>query len=260
MKIRDICISKYFFLSIVGLLLSNIVNAQNTQDYGQAAPGWLYRNASSKTVGIGIAPYTSFKPSKGWDKAIRRGIQDLNANYSMIVYSYGYQVGRGPLRLRSNFAIRTLLDSTNIAVTDSALWKGKAFVQLKSKKTLGDSVLYPENEAASVTDQILNNKEVSEKPEDNAWLKYWGTASRVESNWNLSVSKAKQDALRKLAEKLSVEVSAETYAVDGTSRRYYNFQTMIAFQRVQVLRRLFTKDSLEVQIAVGRKDIRMLME
>lgn len=213
-------------------------------------PEWLAKGVPNTVAGIGIAPYSSFNPTKAWRKAFYNGMEDLNANHSMVVHSYGYQIGRGPLRLRSNYAIRTLIDSAQVTVIDSVRWRGRAFLVMKSTTVVPDSIIYPHN-----------SQEI--RPDDSftggGALKSWGSSPQIDSNWNLSFARAKQNALKKLAEQLSVEVSTETYAMGKMSRRYYNFTSMFAFQRIRVLQRSIEKDSIRVRVAIQPDDVKMLM-
>lgn len=219
---------------------------------GQSSmPEWLAKGVPHTTVGIGIAPYSSFNPAKAWREAFYNGIEDLNANHSMVVYSYGHQIGRGPLRLRSNFAIRTLIDSAKTTVIDSIRWKDRAFLLIKPTNIVPDSIIYPENSRELQRSHFPSD--------DSALLQSRGSSPRIESNWNLSFARAKQNALKQLAERLSVEVSTETYAKGGVSRRYYSFSSMFAFQRIRVLQRTIGKDSISVQVAVKPNNVKILM-
>ncbi|GEM_PF-6680969 len=218
---------------------------------------WIFDGYSEGIKGIGIATYSSFNPEKAWKEAIKNATNDLNANHSLIVYSYGHQVGRGPLRTDSEYAIRSILDTTQVTVVDSARWKGKAFVLVEPTVSVADSIIYPQGKFRTPEDSTISSLD---SINSNQWLETTGTTQRIDSNWYMSITKAKQDALRKLAEDLAVQVSTKTYSKGTTSRRYYSFSSMIAFQRIRVVKRSFGNDSVKVTVAVNPREVKMLMK
>lgn len=240
-------------LMLIALMCTHALSMGQTHptDDQSLMPKWLAKGFPNTVVGIGIAPYSNFKPEKSWGEAFHNAVEDLNANYSMVVNSYGYQIGRGPLRLRSNFAIRTLIDSAEVTVIDSVRWKDRAFLLMKSTKTVSDSILYP-NSSRRITPNDFSSAGDS--------LRAQGTSARINSNWNVSFARAKQNALKKLAERLSVKVSTTTYAKKNVSRRYYSFTSMFAFQRIRISQYSIEKDSIRVQIAIQPDDVKMLMD
>lgn len=228
------------------------------QTPSQKAPQqWILNGYSEGIKGIGIAPYSSFNPEEAWKKAIQNGINDLNANHSLIVYSYGHQIGRGPLRTESEYAIRSILDTTQVTVVDSTRWKGKAFVLVEPTVSVADSIIYPQGKFRTPGDSTMRSLETSTSGQ---WLQTTGATQQIDSNWYMSITKAKQQALRKLAEDLAVKVSTKTYSQGTTSRRYYSFSSMVAFQRIRVLKRSFKGDSVKITIAVNPREVKILME
>ena len=226
---------------------------------GKNAPAkWILDGYSKGVKGIGVATYSSFNPEKAWREALKNAVNDLNANHSMIVHSYGKQVGRGPLRLESKYAIRSFVDTTQVAVVDSAQWKGRAFVLVEPSNPVPDSTIYPQGNFRTVEKPTIDSSGVSQK--GKRWLHSTGSTPRIDSNWYMSITKAKQDALRRLAEHLATEVSTETYTKNATSRRYYSFSSMFAFQRIRITERIFTSDTVKVKVAVKPSEVKMLME
>lgn len=217
---------------------------------------WVFDGSSESIKGLGIASYSIYNPEKSWKEALQNGVEDLNANHSLIVYHYGRQVGRGPLRTDSEYAIRSFLDTTQVTVVDSTRWKGRAFVLVEPTTAVPDSVIYPgegfRKFEKNVSDSIANTS--------GRWLQTTGSTPRIDSNWHMTFTKAKQKALRELAEYLATKVSTETYQKGATSRRYLNYSTMIAFQRIRTLKRTITSDSAKVEVAIDPKDIKILME
>ncbi|NGP87531.1 hypothetical protein [Fodinibius halophilus] len=219
---------------------------------------WIAGNTIDTISGIGIARYSSYNPEKAWQKALENSINDLNANLSMLVYYWGKQIGRGPFRTRSKYAIRNLLDSTQVTVIDSARWKGHAFVLIKPKEVVPDSIIYTDNKLNRLK-ETRKDTAVSQESGQH-WLTTTGSTPKIDSNWFMSITKAKQDALRRLARKLSVKITTETYSKGDTQRRYFNFSTIFAFQRIRVLNRSFNSDSVKVTVAVHPHEIKWLMK
>lgn len=246
-------ISLFFFDS---QLLYGQMPSQN--QFPEQAKNWIFKGNTKNIQGIGITDYSRYNPDKSWEEAFKLAIDDLNANHSLLVYHYGYQIGRGPLRMRSNYAIRTILDSTQVAVVDSARWNGRAFLLIEPQSPVSDSIIYPDKEFETVNDTLL--QPVSNSTSTTQWIRTVGSAPRINSNWNMSVTKAKQNALRNLAEDLAVKTSTEIYSKNNVQRRYYNFSTIYAFQRIKTLERSFNTDSVRVQLAVDPKEIKMLLE
>ena len=237
------------------------VNAQtphNEKNIAASAKNWIFNGNSKKIQGIGIADYSRFNPEKSWNKAFEYAVQDLNANHSLLVYHHGYQIGRGPLHTRSTYAIRNFLDSTQVSVVDSARWKGQAFLLVEPQISLSDSLIYPKRDFKTVHDSITDKTAVSSQTDQ--WIRTMGAAPRRNSNWNMSITKAKQKALRNLAEYLAVKVTNETYSKNNVQRRYYNFSTVYAFQRIKTINRSFNVDSFRVELAVDPNEIKMLLE
>ncbi|WP_441000727.1 hypothetical protein [Fodinibius sp. SL11] len=245
----------FFFLFFTSL---NAQTQHNEKNIAASAKDWMFNGNSKKIQGIGIADYSQFNPEKSWNKAFEYAVQDLNANHSLLVYHYGYQIGRGPLHKRSNYAIRNFLDSTQVSVVDSARWKGQAFLLVEPKISLPDSLIYPSRKFKTVHDSITNKTAVSSQPDQ--WIRTMGATPRINSNWNMSITKAKQKALRNLAEDLAVKVTNETYSKNNVQRRYYNFSTVYAFQRIKAINRSFDADSFKVELAIDPNEIKMLLE
>ncbi len=89
-----------YLIIIFSVLFSTSVNSQSFQKevkIAQNAEKWIFNGDSNITQGIGIADYSRFNPEKSWNEAFDRALQDLNANHSLLVYHFGYQIGRGPL-------------------------------------------------------------------------------------------------------------------------------------------------------------------
>lgn len=249
-----LCLS-FIFLVAVFPAQSQTTNHPSSSNLS-GSQNWIFQGTTSEVEGMGVADYSRFNPEKSWKKALRNAVNDLNANHSLIVSYYGYRIGRGPLRIRSNYAIRTFLDTTQVTVIDSALWKGKAFIRIKPTTALSDSVIYPGEEFHSVNKTVKDTASIRNRQ----WLVSTGSTPSINSNWYMSVTKAKQDALRRLAEDLSVKVKSETYALGETSRNYYNFSTLYAFQRIRVLKREFGSDTVKVKVAVNPQEVKMLMD
>lgn len=246
---------------ILPFLLATPVNAQGFKKEAEItsnAKKWIFSDRNNSVEGLGIADYSRFNPTKSWNKAFEYALQDLNANHSLLVYHSGYQIGRGPLRTRSNYAIRNLLDSTQVSIVDSARWEGRAFLLVEPKSTVPDSLIYPEKNYKAVPDSVTSKSASSSQA--NQWMRTKGSAARINSNWNMSITKAKQKALRNLAEHLAVRVSTETYSKGERQRRYYKFSTVYAFQRIQTINRSFDADSFRVELAVDPNEIKMLIE
>lgn len=246
---------------IVPFLLSAPANGQGFKKEAEIASSpkkWIFNGRSSTVQGLGIANYSRFNPTKSWKKAFDYALQDLNANHSLLVYHSGYQIGQGPLRTRSNYAIRNLLDSTQVSIVDSARWEGRAFLLVEPKSAVPDSLIYPKRNYKTVHDSVTSKPAVS-SPKDQ-WVHTTGSAARINSNWNMSITKAKQKALRNLAEHLAVRVSTETYSKGQRQRRYLKFSTVYAFQRIQTINRSFDADSFRVELAVNPNEIKMLIE
>lgn len=252
-----------YWIALFAIFCSYASSAHAQQKVPPSVPeaprDWIFNGYSDGIKGIGIAPYNHFDPDKAWEKAIKNGINDLNANHSLIVYSYGKQIGRGPLRTDTNFAIRNLLDSTQVSVVDSARWKGRAFVLVKPTVSVSDSVIYPQGDFRTPDSDLITRRTVK-LDSGRSWLESTGSIPSINSNWYMSITKAKQEALRKLAENLAVEVSTETYARGRSSRRYYSFSSMIAFQRIRILKRTFGSDSVTVKVAVDPREVKMMMD
>lgn len=260
---NDIChsIAKLVTLSGVILLLhpANIYAQTTTfapSSTNTTPENWILEGTSVEVEGLGVADYSKFNPEKSWNEALENAVNDLNANHSLIVSHYGYKIGSGPLRIRSNYAIRTFLDTTQITVLDSARWKGRAFIRVKPTTALHDSILYPNEKFQSIDHSPVDTSKFA----GGHWLLSTGATPRIDSNWYMSVTKAKQDALRKLAEDLAVEVFSETYQKGETALRYYKFSTMYAFQRIRVLKRVFNPDTIKVQVAISPKEVKRLMD
>jgi len=219
---------------------------------------WILNGYDNGVKGIGVATYSSFNPKKAWKQATENAVNDLNANHSMIVYSYGKQVGRGPLRIESNYAIRSFVDTTEVTVVDSTQWKGRAFVLVKAHNPVPDSTIYPKADFRTIEQPTIDSSRVTQS--NGKWLHSTGRTPRIDSNWHMSITKAKQDALRRLAEHLATEVSTKTYTKGATSRRYYSFSSMFAFQRIRVIKRTFAPDTVTVEVAVNPDEVKMLME
>jgi hypothetical protein len=219
---------------------------------------WILNGYSNGVKGMGVAPYSKFNPEKAWKEALSKGVDDLNANHSMIVYSYGKKVGRGPWRFESNYAIRSFLDTTQVSVVDSARWKGRAFVLIEPTNAVPDSTIYPNQKYRTLEKSTFSSSGISRA--DEGWLHSTGATPRIDSNWFMSFSKAKQDALRRLAEYLATQVSTETYSKNNITMQYSSFSSMFAFQRIKVLSRSFTPDSVKVEIAVKPHEVKKLME
>lgn len=252
---RTICSFTFLFLIITSGLKAQ--TNPSTYSSGKAIPPhWIFDGTTDDVEGMGVADYSQFNPKKSWQEALENAVNDLNANHSLIVSYYGYKIGRGPLRIRSNFAIRTFLDTTQVTVLDSARWKGRAFLRVKPTTAITDSILYPKGKFHTVGQSSADTT----KYEGGQWLLSTGSTPSIHSNWYMSVTKAKQDALRRLAEDLSIKVKTETYSIGQTSRSYYNFSTLYAFQRIRVLKREFGTDSVKVQIAVNPNEVKTLME
>lgn len=255
-------IPKRIILSCVILCLAwtSAVLAQTTtyapSPTNTTPQNWILEGTANEIEGLGVADYSKFNPEKSWKEALQNAVSDLNANHSLIVSHYGYRIGRGPLRIRSDYAMRTFLDTTQVTVLDSARWKGRAFIRIKPRTAVHDSILYPTEKFQPIDQSPADTTKFS----GGKWLMSTGSTPRIDSNWYMSVTKAKQDALRKLAEDLSVKVSSETYQKGETSRRYYNFSTMFSFQRIRVLKRIFNPDSIKVQVAVNPDEVKMLMD
>lgn len=247
-----------FLLGIIAYLALTSSAYGQTIDYAlknNPTGSWIFNGTADEVEGLGVADYSKFNPEKSWGEALENAVDDLNANHSLIVSHYGYKIGRGPLRIWSDYAIRTFLDTTQVTVLDSARWNGRAFIRVKPSKMISDSILYPSRKFRPV-DQNLNTANLS----GGQWLVSTGATPRIDSNWYMSVTKAKQDALRKLAEDLSVKVSSETLTKGETSLRFYSFSTMFSFQRIRVLKRIFNEDSIKVQVAVHPYEVKRLME
>jgi hypothetical protein len=248
---------RYILLFCLFLILPfNVTGQADGRQHHQPPKEWIQKGSTEGVMGLGVAPYSSFNPDKAWKEALQNGIEDLNANHSMIVYHYGYQVGRGPMRTRSRYAIRNFLDSTQVAVVDSARWKDKAFVWIKPTNTVPDSVIYPSGNFRDLNEEVAS----SVSSPSGQWLQWTGRTPRIDSNWHMAITKAKQDALRRLAGYLATRVSTKTYSKGASSRRYLSFSTMFAFQRVRVLQRTFNPDSVKVKVAVDPREVKMLME
>lgn len=251
---------KRFFSFGIFFFLLGILTAHSQTSYYSSSnenpQSWIFEEATEEVEGLGVAAFSRFNPEKSWKKALENAVTDLNANHSLIVSHYGYQIGQGPLRLRSDYAIRTFWDTTQVTVIDSARWQGQAFIRVKPPEPLPDSLLYPNMNLEYLTDSLASQNNSYQ----GRWLLSTGSTPKIDSNWNKSVTKAKQEALRKLAEDLSVKISTEIYSTGETSRRYYNFSTLFAFQRIRVLKRSFQSDSVKVQVAVNPKEVKMLMD
>lgn len=244
-------------LFAAGILWSLSLQAQpSSPQSSDALQNWIFESTTSDVEGLGVANYSQFNPEKSWSEALQRAVSDLNANHSLIVSHYGYRIGRGPLRIRSDYAMRTFFDSTKVTVIDSARWKGRAFIRVKPATALPDSLLYP-NERFRAVDQ---NRIQTVNNDSHQWLLSTGSTPRIDSNWYMSITKAKQDALRKLAEDLTIKVTSETYSKGATTMSYYSFSTLFAFQRVRVLKREFNTDSIRVQVAIHPREIKKLMD
>lgn len=251
-------LSKWVSFLLAFLFFSFTAMAQTTQSPESSAPrDWIRSGKMDGVKGLGIATYSRFNPQKAWREAFKKGVNDLNANYSLLVHSYGKQVGRGPLRLRADYAIRSFVDTTQVSVVDSVRWKGRAFMLVESTEALSDSVLYPSGNFSSVIDSSDSTGTFNKS---GIWLHTTGSTQRIDSNWFYSLTKAKQDAVRQLAEDLAVKISTETYTKNQTSRRYLNFSTMFAFQRIHVVKRIFQPDSIKVQLAIKPHHVKELID
>lgn len=248
-------ISLFFFDS---QLMYAQMPSQN--QFPEQPKNWIFKGNAQKVQGIGIVDYSRFNPDKSWEEAFELAIDDLNANHSLLVYHSGYQIGQGPLRTRSNYAIRTILDSAQVAVVDSARWNGRAFILIEPKNPVSDSIIYPDKKFETVDDTLLESPSNSSENTTQQWIRTVGSAPRINSNWNMSVTKAKQNALRNLAEDLAVKTSTEIYSKNNVQRRFYNFSTTYAFQRIKTLKRSFNTDSVKVQLAVDPQEVKMLLE
>lgn len=216
------------FALILPLLLPGSTNAQSfnsKEDNVPSAKRWIFNGNPKKVQGIGIANYSQFNPAKSWDEAFEYALQDLNANHSLLIYHFGYQIGRSPLHTRSNDAIRNFLASTQVAIVDSVRWEGQAFLLVEPKSQIPDSLIYPERDFKPVEDSLT--KHSANASSTNQWIRTSGSAARINSNWNISITKAKQNALRNLAEDLAIQVRIETYSQNNVQRRYYNFSTCL---------------------------------
>lgn len=249
---------RIFVLSVILFLTQPYyVHAQANQHSGRGLQEWILEGSTDFVEGLGVADYSRFNPEKSWKEALENAVTDLNSNHSLIVSHYGYRIGSGPLRIRSNFAIRTFLDSTQVAVIDSARWRGRAFIRVKPKTALSDSLLYPNRKFRPVE----QGGTVDTANVDNSqWLLSTGSTPSINSNWYMSATKAKQDALRKLAESLAVKVTSETHSKGDMSMGFYSFSTLFAFQRIRVLKREFGSDSTRVQVAVSPWEVKKMMD
>lgn len=126
---------------------------------------------------------------------------------------------------------------------------------VKAQKPLSDPTIYPKRDFEVIDDSVLNTN--STNSNNSQWIKTSGSAAKINSNWNMSVTKAKQKALRNLAEELAVKTSVEVYSENDVSRRHYNFSTVYAFQRVKTVQRAFEVDSFRVQLAIDPEEIKM---
>lgn len=246
----------YLLLLLVSPVSADAQPNQFQPSREQNPKSWIFEGTTDGITGLGVADYSRFNPEKAWREALQNGVEDLNANHSLLVYYHGRKIGRGPLRTESEYAIRNFLDTTQVSIIDSTIWKERAFVLVEPNAVITDSILYPDGQFRAVT----NGKEAGRLQATGGWITINGATPRIDSNWHMSITKAKQDALRQLAEDLAVEVSTETYQKDERTRRYYNFSTMFAFQRIHVLKRTFSRDSVKVTVAVRPQEIKMLME
>lgn len=243
---------------ILGFCTSSIAQTEQNESIDNNTKEWIFSDTADNIQGIGMADYSQFNPDKSWNKAFKYALVDLNANHSLLVYYYGSQIGQGPLRTRSEYGIRNLLDSTHVTIVDSARWNDRAFMLLEPKTPLPDSVVYPQKEFRTVNDSIAQDVESDDTT--NQWIHTYGSSPTISSNWHISATKAKQNALRNLAEDLAIKISTETYSSNNTLRRYYNFSTVFSFQRIKILKRSFDQDSFRVQVAVDPEEIKVLLE
>lgn len=253
---------------IFGFLLSiGILFGVNLSAHSQIAgekpaihpPASWISNGTLKLRGVGVADYTRFDKEGSWNKAIRKAVVDLNANIRILVHSYGYQIGRGPMRYRQKFGINSVFDTTDVVPTDSVIWKDWAFVRVKSKHPIPDSVLQKISTYEPVSDTLIQDA-LGSRGEKDKWVSSTGSSDRLRSNLHKSITKAKQDALRRLAEDITIKVNTSTHYQADRSHSDYQYSTTFGFQNVRVINRKFKKDTVMVTVALRSHDVISLVE
>jgi hypothetical protein len=184
--------------------------------------------------GIGIAPYSKYNPEKGFREAKAKAVEDLNAIMTS-AHLESFHVTRSSIQRDFEFAINSYYDTTSAVAVDSAI-QGRFAYYLVRADTIGqmlpDVVLEADQQASDWTGDYFNPLET-----DGYYIAA-GMAERSNYVPYRSWTKAKMDALNKLAHYLSTTVQNRQQAYDDDYSSSYESITYLYSKAI--FRRIFT--------------------
>jgi len=214
-------------------------------------PRWWLKRGTDIISGLGIAPYSTYNPRSSFNNAFRRAVEDLNSNRLTLVYSMGSRISEGPFKMNQKYGIKTYYNSDDVTKIDSIVWNGNAFMLVadSSKSNYKIQVFKRNNPYQPKKDSTGTPKKIGQ------WRISTGENFKSKVNLYSSFTQAKQEALRKLSEKIGINIDDSIYEKNNILMDSLHYESIVGFKDIHVVNRIWTGDSVYITIAVKSGNI-----
>lgn len=226
----SVAVNVLFLFLLLGASHPSIIEAQTVETI---LPEWVV-SPKSGLKSIGIARKGALSEKDTYKQAFDRALQSLNANRRTWLLAEHYDRAMNQYDSFYEFSIEEYFDSTSVQLSNRFETDEWLFIELE-------------------VESLLQNEGIHSGDE---YLEAVGNFPIVHANPHYSFEKAKQQAMKELANQTQLKVMGSTWEASGYSNDLFFIKSRVQLQFVEVKSRWIKDGRCYVHIQLPRKSIK----